>query len=53
MSRSIHQNYKTITKGKSKAELNEMFSENDPDVEALAKKRIYKKDERRRRKGEK
>lgn len=53
MSRSIHQTYKKVFKGKSNAEVDEMVCENDPDVEALAEKRAYKKRERQRRKNEK
>ena len=51
MSRSIHQTYKKVFKGKSKAEVDEMFSESDPEVEALAKKKAYKRIESQQRKG--
>ena len=50
MSKSIHQTYNKVFKGKSRTEVDEMFSDNDPEVEALAKKIAYKKSERQRRK---
>jgi len=50
MSRSRHETVKGVFGGKSKKEIKDMISENDPDVEGLRKKIRYKIESREKRK---
>lgn len=49
MSRSIHQSNKSVFGRKSKAEIEEMIEEEDPDVRELLRKRQYKEQARAER----
>lgn len=49
MSRSIHKTVKGVFRNKSKAQVNKMISEDDPDVLELAQKYSYKSTERSKR----
>ena len=53
MSRSIHKTVKGVFGNKSRSQINKMINEDDPDVEELAQKSFYKKDQKNKRKIEK
>ncbi len=53
MSRSIHKTVKGVFGNKSQSQINKMINEDDPDVEELAQKSLYKKDQKNKRKIEK
>ncbi len=53
MSRSIHKTIKGVFGNKSKRQINKMINDEDPDLDELAQKFIYKKDKKNKREIEK